>query len=215
MIDPKIWESEQVMNLSPFEFKVYIFLISSADDEGRLKVSYPIFVARIYPDGKFKPNTIQNALYHMRDIELIDVYTDGKYEYIQHPNWKTYQKIDRPSVSLIPSKIDCYSANSSRGFVEDSSSPRGGLAPNRIEVNRKEVNGMEGEARSSRKEPKAAPPTATPSEVISPPLKTKQPTNPKDKQLAAAAEMLRIEDPEGYKEFIALHPQLAAEEVPW
>ena len=59
MIDPKIWESEQVMNLSPFEFKVYIFLISSADDEGRLKVSYPIFVARIYPDGKFNSEVVK------------------------------------------------------------------------------------------------------------------------------------------------------------
>jgi len=54
--------------------------------------------------------------------------------------------------------------------------------------------------------------------INSPETKPKTKTKSKDQQLAEAADMLRIEDPKGYKEFIALHPELltaSPEEVPW
>jgi hypothetical protein len=87
---------------------------------------------------------------------------------------------------------------------------------NRIDVDKKgkERKGSKG---SKEKEipTKAAPPTASPPEVISPPQKTKKHTNPKDKQLADLAELLRVEDPAEYKKLLEAHPELAAEEVPW
>lgn len=108
MIDPKIWDSEQVMSLSSDEFKVYIFLITQADDYGRLKVSYSLFCKHCFPlNQECDIPLMKNIIIKLSEIDLIEIYTDGRYEYIQHPNWDKYQKISHPAKPLIPSREEC------------------------------------------------------------------------------------------------------------
>ena len=49
MIDPSIQDSEQVRSLSSDASKVYLFMISNADDEGSMTVSAPMLRSMAFP----------------------------------------------------------------------------------------------------------------------------------------------------------------------
>lgn len=141
MLDPGIWESEQVMSLSDRQFKLYVYLISHADDRGRQKVSYPMIASRAFPmDVTVDAETVQADIEHMHSIDLVLLYGDG--QYLLHPNWTRYQTINRPTESRIPTPDEC-SVNAHGGLSEDSVNAHGGLTPKRIEENRREVKGTE------------------------------------------------------------------------
>ena len=107
MIDPKIWESEQVMSLPSDLFKMYIYFITNADDEGRFKISYPLLKSRIFPLNDFSTEVIENAIIYLHKIKLICLYTDGESLFLYHPHWKIYQKISHPTESILPSPEKC------------------------------------------------------------------------------------------------------------
>jgi uncharacterized phage protein (TIGR02220 family) len=129
MLDPAIWDSEQVMQLSPLGFKLYVYLISQADDEGRLAACFALMTSRVFPFGGANAVEVESLVKDMDKIGLIIMYTFEGKDFIQHPNWTLYQKIDRPTKSHLPAPVS---------LVEDSSSSTGALVSNRIEENRKE-----------------------------------------------------------------------------
>jgi hypothetical protein len=102
MIDPRIWDSQQVMELTDSQFKLYIYLISQADDDGRVKVSLPLFRARVHPCDNFSEKMVGVDLEQIARSGLVVVYRDDSYAYLWHPNWFRYQRIDRPTPSTIP-----------------------------------------------------------------------------------------------------------------
>ncbi len=127
MLDPKIWESEQVMSLHSDAFKIYVYLILHADDEGRLVVSYPMITSRCFPiSNGIDADSVETHIGDMADSGLICLYSDDTSTYLQHPNWHSYQTINRPTPSTIP----CY---------EPSMSAHGVVTPKLIEVKLKEV----------------------------------------------------------------------------
>lgn len=107
MIDPRLWDSEQVMSLTPELFKIYIYLISQSDDEGRIKISYRLFCTRIFPFKKMTLDKMKEMLIELHGICLIKIYSEGIHEYIYHPNWSRYQKISHPSASVLPDPDKC------------------------------------------------------------------------------------------------------------
>jgi hypothetical protein len=137
MIDPRIWDSEQVMKLTSDGFKLYVYLISQSDDEGKLTVSYQLFLSRVFPFGGPTVQDIESMVKEMDKTGLIILYcVDGKH-FIRHPNWTRYQKIDRATKSSIPDPLP---------IVEGSSRARRGLVRNRIEVKGIEKKGIENSA---------------------------------------------------------------------
>jgi uncharacterized phage protein (TIGR02220 family) len=106
MIDPRIWDSQQVMALTDSQFKLYIYLISQADDDGRVKVSLPLFRARVHPCDNFSEKMVDTDLEQIARAGLVVAYRDENYSYLMHPNWFRYQRIDRPSPSVLPSFDD-------------------------------------------------------------------------------------------------------------
>ena len=106
MLDPRIWDSQQVMGLTDSQFKLYIYLISQADDEGRVKVSLPLFRARVHPCDNFSEKMVDVDLEQIARAGLVVAYKDENYAYLWHPNWFRYQRIDRPSPSLLPAVDD-------------------------------------------------------------------------------------------------------------
>jgi len=106
MIDPRIWDSEQVMSLTARQFKLYIFLISQADDEGRLKLSIPLFVSRVFPLDPCEYEELMDDVKCLHECGLIRLYCKDKGTYIAHPNWKVYQTINKPSASIYPPPPD-------------------------------------------------------------------------------------------------------------
>lgn len=117
MIDPGIWDSVQAMSLTPPQFKLYIFLISSADDEGRLKLTPTMMKPRLYPFNDYTQEAFDADLMKLEEIGLVHRYTVGETAYLCHPNWTRYQKINRPTPSLCP---PCDSLNTHGGLTEDS-----------------------------------------------------------------------------------------------
>lgn len=113
MIVPEIWESEQISRLSDFQFRIYIGLISAADDEGRLTANPMVLTAKIFPRCS-DPSMVQRVqetivnLENCRDEKdgspLIGLYQIGNAAYIYHPNWIKHQKISpsKKSESKLP-----------------------------------------------------------------------------------------------------------------
>jgi len=107
MLSPNIWDSEQVMSLSPDLFKIYIYLISQADDDGRMKISCKLFCTRIFPFKNIKSKQMGKWLIELHNKKLIEIYSDNESEYLHHPNWHKYQKINHPTASILPNPSDC------------------------------------------------------------------------------------------------------------
>ena len=123
MLDPKIWESEQVMGLPAEAFKLYIYCINHADDEGRMSVSYPMMKSRCFPiNNKITVQTVEKHLIMMAEVGLIWLYEVDNLWYLAHPNWLVYQTINHPTDSKLPP------------LPEDYRSPTVVIPPNLIKV---------------------------------------------------------------------------------
>ena len=144
MIDPRIWESEQAMALNSDGFKLYIYTISHADDEGRMQVSVPMLRCRCYPMqlDEISEEVVAGYLQQLCDCGLVALYGNGK-KLLGHPNWKRYQSINKPQESKLPP------------IPEDYGSDTVVLPPNRIEENRRERNRKESIV--GQKQPDVAP----------------------------------------------------------
>ena len=138
MIDPGIWLSEQIGSLTREQRLLFIGMFSNADDEGRLKGSSKFLKATIFP---YDEDITSSDIREWRDAIAqatdgngeapIRVYTVNGIDYIWLVNWKKYQKIDRPSPSILP-PYEEGSETIRRSFDERSSSVRS-------EENRKEI----------------------------------------------------------------------------
>jgi len=122
MLDPKIWESEQVMSLPAEAFKLYIYCINHADDEGRMRVSYPMIKSRCFPTNNhtISIQTVEKHIVSMAQDGLIWLYEVAGDWYLAHPNWHTYQTINHATESKLP------------GLPEDYRSPTVVVPPNLI-----------------------------------------------------------------------------------
>ena len=109
MIDPLIWESEQVMSLNSDAFKLYIYLINHADDEGRMVISYSMIKSRCFPvKNKITTKRVEQHILDMANDQLIFLYTDDVRIYLQHPNWLKYQTINHSTPSKLPPFTEDY-----------------------------------------------------------------------------------------------------------
>jgi hypothetical protein len=133
MIDPSIWDDEDVNLLSYRAFKLYIALISNADDYGKLEASTRRLraIAFRYDEGVTSGDVESMVAEIKQYIRGIVFYSaDGK-EYAKLLNWDRYQKVDHPKTSLIPEPLV---------QVPDDS----GTSPVLVPSKGKESKGMEG-----------------------------------------------------------------------
>lgn len=108
MIKPEMWASEQINQLDLFQFKVFIGLISAADDEGRLKANPALIASYVFPisEDLELPVKIREAIIQIENIRdgvddspLIGLYQIGNVPYIYHPKWHDHQKIPKSTKS--------------------------------------------------------------------------------------------------------------------
>jgi len=148
MIDPGLWDSRQFSQLNFMERVLYVGLISNADDDGRLEDRTALIRSKIFPDDDIPLSEIEDALEHLKEVGLIERYTAGEWDIIQHPKWAKYQKINRPSPSKLPPNAD-----NRESFTERSVNTHGTLTERSrpIEVKGKEKKGR-GNARAREAE---------------------------------------------------------------
>lgn len=108
MLDPSIWQDEGMAELSPRQQLLYIGLISNADDDGRLKGSpaaIRLFLPVVYAGGALKDiqADLDAVLGTMTQLQRYEV--DGK-PYLTFRTYRRWQKIERPSPSVLPPPPD-------------------------------------------------------------------------------------------------------------
>jgi len=147
MIDPSIWTDEGMAELTPRQQLLYIGLFSNADDEGRLKASpaalrltLPTLYSAV-PTAEIAEDTAA-VVGAMR--RLIRYEVDGR-TYIAFRNYRQWQRIDKPSASILPEPPEEQEDSTSvrRAFDDSSVSDRVAITPSRKEEKGREENGEE------------------------------------------------------------------------
>lgn len=136
MIDPNIWASEDFSKLSTLAKVVFIGMFSNADDEGRGKAKAVYLKSILFPyDEGIRVIDIDKTLSEIGSNMSVTFYTHNGNEYYVFDNWHKWQKVDKPTPSMIP-EVDNDSTIIRRGLGEHSPNAPRKLAPNRIEQNR-------------------------------------------------------------------------------
>jgi hypothetical protein len=92
MIDPSFWCSENVAALPIARRYFFIGLFSNADDQGRLKAHPALLRSQLYPFDDVPLEEIQAALTELAEGGFITLYSVEGKDYLQIPNWWTYQR---------------------------------------------------------------------------------------------------------------------------
>lgn len=150
MIDPGIWKSEQVCGLTASQFQLYIFLISSSDDEGRLRVAEEVWRREINLFHPWTAARMAKELEAIYNAGLVLAYVVDGETYLFHPNWRRYQWLNRPTASRLPVPPADLAQNTHR-VVTEHSQP--------IELNRR--NRIEGRSRRAAKSAAGSSPEDT------------------------------------------------------
>lgn len=139
MLDPSIWDDEDLGSLSVQERLLFISSVSHADDWGKLpgsaaalkKVTFGFDNYSIGQVLKWRNNLAATVKgYHVYEI-------DGK-EYVSLLRWHKYQRVDKPQPSTIPDPIDAEFDPSSKQNSSENDSKNGSESHSARKEGRKE-----------------------------------------------------------------------------
>lgn len=121
MIDPNIWQSEDVSKLNLRQRLLLIGLFSNADDEGKMRGN-PAFVrSTVFPYDDVTIKDIEDDLHNIEDIGSIKRYEVDGNQYIIMVNWDKFQRVDKPQKSMIPNMEKNDSKNQSENESKNDS----------------------------------------------------------------------------------------------
>jgi hypothetical protein len=104
---PELFTDEIVGRLPDRTFKLFMGLISFADDEGRFRAMPPAVIGHVFPylegmtPAKLRPH--MNALY---EAEIVLLFERNATAYGCFRNWKRHQTVSRPTPSTLPAPPD-------------------------------------------------------------------------------------------------------------
>lgn len=100
---PEIHQDEAVGELSDAAFRLFIGLITQADDVGRLKGDPRLLSAQVWPYHPKTAEEIETWLAELDRAGLIQRYGHAGRPFICLPSWAEHQRIDNAKRSKIPS----------------------------------------------------------------------------------------------------------------
>jgi hypothetical protein len=118
-LKPGAWQDERVGDLSHGARLLWIGLITMADDEGRLRELPTAINGHVFPHDNIANAKLVRWLVEIEETGMIVRYEAAGKRYIDLPNWRAHQRVDRPSPSELPappSTIDRRTSDES--FVE-------------------------------------------------------------------------------------------------
>lgn len=124
-IKPEALQHRKVGKLTDQQFRLWIGLITQADDDGRL-VADPDQL-RVLAFGYFPRVTVaavQAAVQALAEVGLIRLYTVAGVRYADLPSWRDHQRINRPTPSRLPAYEDSVGVHG--GFSEPPVRPHAG-----------------------------------------------------------------------------------------
>ena len=113
----------KVGRLSDRAYRLWVGLITEADDEGRIVCDLGHFLATIFPFSGLKRSALGPALSRLLALGLVVRYEVGPESYLYFPSWHEHQRIDKPRRSTLPAPPE-RPAPIPRMVVESSSTPR-------------------------------------------------------------------------------------------
>lgn len=103
MVDPGIWQSQDYGNLSVLAKLIFIGLFSQADDHGYGRANPQFIKSVLFPyDDQITKKDIEKSLSEIASHMSILFYRSDGNEYYHLTNWLTWQKVDRPQPSKLP-----------------------------------------------------------------------------------------------------------------
>jgi hypothetical protein len=128
----------KVGRLSDRAYRLWVGLITEADDEGRFVVDPEQFRAVIFPYQRtLTVAKVEAALGELVTAELVRLYDADEHRYGLFPSWGEHQKIERARPSAHPAPLD--------GFLDVSAISRRDTSPDLIlrdQTDRKGSNGL-------------------------------------------------------------------------
>jgi len=143
MLHKKISVSVQVNKLTLPAKLLFTWMISHADDEGKLKGDIEFIKAMVVPMTKWSFKKIKGYLMEMKDQELIYYWQENDEWLIEFIKWNEHQTIRKDR--LIPSNLPSYPKENDN-LVVDTRQPADNQEPaqaNGIESNTREFNKSE------------------------------------------------------------------------
>lgn len=102
MIDPNIWESEDVAKLTIRQRLLLIGLFSNADDYGKGRAKPAYVRSTIFPYDDIPVSEIEEDLQAIASCIAIQFYEVDGQSYYKFTNWRKWQTVNKPQPSLIP-----------------------------------------------------------------------------------------------------------------
>lgn len=94
IIKQSAFESEKISAISDFDFRVWVGLITQADDAGRGDARPAILKGRIFPlRERVTVKDIDQALVRLAAAGCVSLYTVGGKPYYAFPNWAKHQRV--------------------------------------------------------------------------------------------------------------------------
>jgi hypothetical protein len=90
-IDPSICQSETVAQLSYRQRDLWMRLIVTVDDQGRLSANPTLIRAVVWPYDDIDINNVEEDLRVLENKEFIFIYEVNEKKYLQIRNWQKYQ----------------------------------------------------------------------------------------------------------------------------
>lgn len=101
-IKPEFPQSETMGKLSRDARLLFIQLWTIVDDEGRARAASRMLASLLYPYDDDAPRLMDGWLGELMAQGCIRRYESDGASYLDIPNWRKHQKIDRPSESRLP-----------------------------------------------------------------------------------------------------------------
>lgn len=102
-IKPDALQHRKVGRLSDRAFRVWVGLLTQADDEGRLPCDPDQVKAWCFAyHGKVTTKQVEEAIQEIKSLGLLSLYGINGTRYAYFPSWKDHQKINHPSPALYP-----------------------------------------------------------------------------------------------------------------
>jgi hypothetical protein len=101
-LKPETTESESFARCSRDARLMGIYLITNADDEGRMRGEARMLARTLFPYDDDLQDRAEELLAELERVDFIRRYKVDGCHYLQIVNWRKHQKIDKPKPSKLP-----------------------------------------------------------------------------------------------------------------
>jgi hypothetical protein len=120
-LKPEHKQHRKVGRLSHLQYRLWIGMISEADDEGRFVADADQLRAQILPYASETVDEVAQARDQVALVGLIRLFSRHGTTYGWFPSWHDHQRLDRPKPSLLPIDPSHDRSSKRRRTIDDAS----------------------------------------------------------------------------------------------